>query len=314
MEWQQPGGVQSLFQTPVIRVGQSIVNASVTVNMSPDRWIIWADGPHSAVAVLFWPYLLLVMVIGILLGRSRRTPLGVADWCLLGAGLTQIPALAAIVVVGWFFLMDVRRRNPDIGSGAFLVRQLALAGYTFVAVCCLYAALHTGLLLQPDMQITSLVGGTDALEWYQDRTDGTLPTPSVFSVSLWVWRVAMLIWALWLAVRLFSWGQWGWECFANGGWLQGGVPSSSNTSAASKTPAAAAPTTNGPSTRDGASPQSSTPPVAEAPVQHPGGAASAIAEGGTGTADEDKNPRPQPASSAEARDSTEADAPSPSDD
>ena len=30
-------------------------------------------------------------------------------------------------------------------------------------------------------------------------------------------RIAMLAWAVWLALALLKWLKWGWECFTNGG-------------------------------------------------------------------------------------------------
>ena len=223
VRWQQPGGIEPHFRAPRIKVGDALVNASVKVRLPEDRWLLWAYGPFSDVAVLFWPYLLLVLGVAVVLGRSRLTPLGIGEWFLLGIGLTQIDAWAALVVVGWFFLMAYRGRTPNVARGSFVVRQFALAGYTLLALACLYAALHKGLLMQPEMQLVSHYGGEGQLEWYVDRTDGTLPVVGVLSLPLWVWRVAMLLWALWLAVRLFHWGKWGWSNFAKGGWLVGGV-------------------------------------------------------------------------------------------
>jgi hypothetical protein len=44
-----------------------------------------------------------------------------------------------------------------------------------------------------------------------------MPTPWVLSLPMWVWRVLMLAWALWLALRVLSWGRWSWACFTEGG-------------------------------------------------------------------------------------------------
>jgi len=39
----------------------------------------------------------------------------------------------------------------------------------------------------------------------------------VISVPLLVYRLAMLAWALWLAIALLRWLRWGWECVTTGG-------------------------------------------------------------------------------------------------
>jgi len=37
------------------------------------------------------------------------------------------------------------------------------------------------------------------------------------SVPLWLFRVLMLLWSLWLASRLLSWLRWAFACFKHGG-------------------------------------------------------------------------------------------------
>jgi len=36
-------------------------------------------------------------------------------------------------------------------------------------------------------------------------------------LPLMAYRVAMLLWALWLASALLKWLSWGWTCFSEGG-------------------------------------------------------------------------------------------------
>ncbi|RMG51905.1 MAG: hypothetical protein D6717_12450, partial [Gammaproteobacteria bacterium] len=39
----------------------------------------------------------------------------------------------------------------------------------------------------------------------------------ILSLPLWVYRVLMLGWALWLAFALLGWLRWGWEALQQGG-------------------------------------------------------------------------------------------------
>ncbi len=55
------------------------------------------------------------------------------------------------------------------------------------------------------------------LNWYQDRAGQQLPQAWVLSVPLWIYRVLMLFWALWLASMLLKWLRWGWSAFSTGG-------------------------------------------------------------------------------------------------
>jgi hypothetical protein len=81
------------------------------------------------------------------------------------------------------------------------------------------AAVAEGLLGQPAMQISGNGSIATHLVWYQDRSADTLPQPWVISVPLWVYRILMLAWALWLANSLLNWLRWGWGCFtADGLW------------------------------------------------------------------------------------------------
>jgi hypothetical protein len=55
------------------------------------------------------------------------------------------------------------------------------------------------------------------LNWFQPRTGAELPAAYIVSVSVWFYRVLMLVWALWLATALLRWLQTGWNAFSNGG-------------------------------------------------------------------------------------------------
>jgi hypothetical protein len=94
--------------------------------------------------------------------------------------------------------------------------QVALVVWTLVAIGFLYAAAQQGLALHPDMQVAGGGSNDTILQWYQDRVDGALPRPWVLSVPLWVYRLVMLAWSLWLALRLIRWLPWGWDSFTSG--------------------------------------------------------------------------------------------------
>ncbi|MDD5323100.1 MAG: hypothetical protein PHD43_21305, partial [Methylococcales bacterium] len=88
----------------------------------------------------------------------------------------------------------------------------------------LFAAVAQGLLNSPDMQITGNQSSAFLLNWYQDRSPPILPTTTVISVPLLVYRLLMLAWALWLAVSLLNWLKWGWSSFSsNGLWHKAAV-------------------------------------------------------------------------------------------
>jgi hypothetical protein len=99
----------------------------------------------------------------------------------------------------------------------FNLQQLALVGWTLVALGILAVSLYQGLLGAPEMQVHG--NGSDAhlLRWFTDRSPPTLPSAWMISVPLLVYRAAMLAWALWIALALLRWLRWGWSAFTAGG-------------------------------------------------------------------------------------------------
>ena len=217
LAWRAPTGITSNFQVAPTDVGIDNVNAKVSVVMSDARWVLFVGGPRLGPAVLFWGMLVVLLAVAIALGRVRTTPLGVASWLLLGVGLSQLHVVFAIIVVGWLLALGYRRKHPEISHEWFDLRQLVLAAWTVLALGLLIAGVHHGLLGEPDMQITGNDSSGGMLYWYRDRGPSTLPEPSIVSLPILVYRLAMLAWALWLAISLVRWLRWGWESFSTGG-------------------------------------------------------------------------------------------------
>jgi hypothetical protein len=97
------------------------------------------------------------------------------------------------------------------------VTQLLLAWLTVATLGCLYAAVHSGLLVQPDMQVIGAGSSGSSLHWYVDKVGGELPSASIVSTPLWVFRLLMLSWSLWLAASIVRWLPWAFSCFKEGG-------------------------------------------------------------------------------------------------
>jgi hypothetical protein len=213
--WLQLNESMNLIRGPRVNVGESAVNAAVTFQMPDQRWILLAGGPTLGPAVLFWSYVIVVIIAAIGLGKTDITPLGTRQWMLLGLGLTQVPAWVAVLVAGWLMALGYRCRKDEPHSPlAFDLGQVLLAVITLAALAGLYSAIERGLLGIPDMQIAGNHSTRFQLNWIQDRIDGTMPMPWVASPPLWVYRLLMLAWSLWLAFSLVSWLRWGWGCFS----------------------------------------------------------------------------------------------------
>lgn len=219
--WRQPHDASVLERAPAASVGGEAVNVETTITLPDDRWLLWAGGPGWGPVILFWQYLLAIALVGWALGRWAPTPLRTRDWLLLGAGLTQIPLMVALVVVLFPVILGLRHRAVPRRFWSYDLQQLTLLGLGFFAAGSLYAAVHAGLLFQPDMQVAGLGSYGSTLVWYVERIASALPRPWVLSLPLWVWRLLMLLWALWLASRLLRWLPWCWSRLTLGPLLAG---------------------------------------------------------------------------------------------
>jgi hypothetical protein len=215
--WQEPGGLRTLFETPLVRFGSELINAEVSVHLPDDRWLLAASGPGWGPAILFWGHLVLIALLAPLLARLPRSPLLTWQWALLALGLTQVPLPVAGIVFGWFFVVAFQDYERPERPLWFNARQLLLLGLTLAFLGCLFGAVYDSLLNTPNMEVAGSDSSERLLHWYVDRTAGTLPRARVLTVSLWVWRAVMLLWALWLAHNLVSWLKRAWLEFSSVG-------------------------------------------------------------------------------------------------
>lgn len=215
--WREPRGVTSHFVASPIDLHLATVNATVVIALSDARWVLFASGPRLGPAVLFWSLLLVLIVIALALSRVSFVPLGVGAWLLLAIGLSQVPVVAAAIVVAWLVALGARARYVDLDVAWFDLRQIALVFLTLAALTVLVVAVHQGLLGSPDMQIEGNGSSAWDLRWFADRAENMLPQPSVVSVPIFVYRAAMLAWALWLALSVLKWLRFGWQAFSSGG-------------------------------------------------------------------------------------------------
>lgn len=238
LEWQQPGGISSVHTVPKVDLGGPAANAKVVVELPGDRWLLWAGGPSWGPAILFWGFLLTILLGGLILGRLSLSPLKDWQWMLLVLGLTQIPVPVALIIVGWFFILAWRKKKPPHHFFWHNSLQIVIGMWTLGALVCLFAAVYSGLAVQPDMQVSGASSSDTELIWYVDRIDGSMPQPWVLSLPDLAWKVLMLLWSLWLAWSLVKWSRWGWKAFSRGRlWL----PIPKTPTPASSAPASAKP-------------------------------------------------------------------------
>jgi hypothetical protein len=217
IKWHHPEQTYCFLKFPQVQIGAA-VNTTLNLHLPGNAWILWTNGPKMGPVVLFWGYLILLLIISFALANLNWTPLRAWQWFLLGLGLSQTHFFEAIVVVGWFLLFYYRKQNILKGSRwLFNIRQLGLIVLSVAALFIIYEAIHSGLLGIPQMQIKGNGSSWRFLSWYIDQIDNKIPQPWVIYLPLFMYRIAMLLWALWMAHSLIQWIRWMWMCFSEGG-------------------------------------------------------------------------------------------------
>jgi hypothetical protein len=220
VDFSRDQGVGLISRSPPIDLGVAGTNVRTNLSLPQDRWILFAWGRGVGPAVLYWGELALFLLIALALGRVRRTPLRTRDWLLLGLGLSTFSWWVLIVFGAWLFVLDRRREIRIERRWHFNAAQTLLALFSLAALGVLVSAIPYGLLGAPDMGV--LDGSFPAqLPWFVDRTAPQLPQPFVLSVSIWFYKLAMLLWALWLSFALLRWLPWAWRQYASEGVWRG---------------------------------------------------------------------------------------------
>jgi hypothetical protein len=217
VRWQEARGMRAFYRMPRVSFSSPAVDVTQQLTIPPERWLLATRGPAWGPAVLFWPYLVFLLAVALGLGRLPASPLTSAQWVLLGLGLSVLPAPAALAVAAFAFALALRDRRQPGNAWAFDGLQLLLAAWALVSLGLLYVAIHQGLLFRPDMQVAGGNSTDTVLRWYADRVSGETPAAGVLSLPLWIYRVAMLLWALWLAAGLVRAVGPAWRAFSEGG-------------------------------------------------------------------------------------------------
>jgi hypothetical protein len=219
LTWSEPRPISLLFSTPTPALRQGGVDTRLEIKLPRNRWLLATGGPGIGPVVLFWATALVVLLVSLILARWPAVPLAWHHWLLLCLGLTQAHILVSVPVIAWFFLLAMRSRLTRHlqGRHLFNLLQIFTIILTLTAMGCLIGGITSGLLGSPDMQLNGSPTGATALSWYQDRSPAQLPAAWVLSVPIMLFRVLMLAWSLWLALRLVSWLKWAWEQFTTDG-------------------------------------------------------------------------------------------------
>ena len=210
-----PRGV--IFNVAETSLESPASNISTIVSMSRDRWVLLLGGPALGPGILYWGLLLVVLLLALLIKRIPGLPFSGADAVLLSLGLSLANLPATLLVAIWVIALRFRS-NLISNLKANWTRnllQIASAILSVATVITLIASVPGALLGTPDMQVQGNGSSAYYYNWFTDQSESTLPSAWVLSLPLWVYRVIMLVWSLWLAFALIRWVPWAWQQWAN---------------------------------------------------------------------------------------------------
>jgi hypothetical protein len=219
VNWESDDGTSLRTRLPHVDLEVASSNIRTDVRIPGDRWVLYAGGTGIGPAILYWGELIVFCCLAVGLGRTRRTPLRSREWLILGFGLSTFSWSVLLLFAVWIFAMRWREElaAEQLSARRFNLMQVVLIVLSLATVVSLIAAIPYGLLANPDMRIAGSGQQANELSWFNDQAAGELPTPWVLSLSLWWYKAAMLLWALWLAFALVRWLPIAWKALGTGG-------------------------------------------------------------------------------------------------
>jgi len=227
INWQSDDRAALLTRLPHVDLKVPGSNVATVVRIPGDRWVLYAGGSGIGPAILYWGELIVFCLLAVGLGRTRRAPLRSYEWLILGLGLSTFSWSVLLLFAVWIFAMRWREEMAveQLSARRFNLLQVVLIILSLVTVVSLVAAIPFGLLGNPDMRVAGSGQQGNELSWFNDQAPGELPTPWVLSLSLWWYKAAMLLWALWLAFALVRWLPIAWKALGAGGfWRKTQLP------------------------------------------------------------------------------------------
>lgn len=210
---------ETMLKMPHIDLNASLSNITMKMDLTKTRWILFADGPVTGPAIVYWGELLVFLLLAVLLSRYRFSPLNTAAWLALGFGLSLYSWWILMAMVVWFGALTLaRHRSQEISDNLYNLSQIALYFLSFSTLYHLVMSIPGSLLGHPDMGIRGNYTYDSTLSWFADKSAGVLPEISVLNIPVLFYKGVMLLWVLWLSFALISWCKWAWQALGEQGY------------------------------------------------------------------------------------------------
>ena len=218
ISWRTSDEISARATTPLVDIGAPASNISLHTELPDNRWLLATNGPRLGPAVLYWSELVVLLIFAVILGRISLTPLTTRHWLLLGLGFSTFSWPVLGVVIAWLLVCGARQKwQTDVAPMVFNAIQIVIGGATIIALGAIVSSLPFGLLGTPDMQVSGYQSFGNSLSWFADRSESVLPIAVAWSAPMWIYKVLILGWALWLSFALLRWLPWVWQCFSSQG-------------------------------------------------------------------------------------------------
>lgn len=219
IRFESPAGAGLHSASSGVDLGAPASNVTTTIELPASRWPLLATPSIAGPVIRYWGELVVFILTALLLGRWSHSPLRAREWLLLGLGLSTLSWSVFALVAVWLFAMRWREhwRVERLVRWRFLLVQSALALLTVVAVGSLvFSGIRYGFLSAPDMGVAGTGSYGNTFAWFHDQIKSALPGTAVYSVPLWVYKLLMFAWALWIALALTRWLRWAWSAWTQG--------------------------------------------------------------------------------------------------
>ncbi|WP_435234455.1 hypothetical protein ACR30L_11815 [Psychromonas sp. PT13] len=206
------------------------VNINIEYHLVNDRWLIYINGPSLGASMLYWGVLFVILFGAIVLPFIARKlklnmPISSIGWGLLGIGFSTVNTYGVVITALFFFAMALRKqyiKPSSLRPWLFNAIQVSLFVLTFICIASLLVSIPIGLLSSPDMQVVGNGSYGHLFRFFQDKMVAQqLPLVTIYSLPIWLYRIVMLAWSLWIATQLIKWGKWWFDSYsANGAWVK----------------------------------------------------------------------------------------------
>jgi hypothetical protein len=217
LDFRRPLDNGNWYQSPVFDLGQAATNLRIQLLPASNKWLLFSQGPQVGPAILFWGELLMLLLLAVLLSRLN-SPVRWYQWLILALGLSLSLWPVLLLLAFWFWSLQQRQVQPLADSRwLFNLRQVGLIFLSLSSLVALSVAISQSLLGQPDMHIVGNGSYAGQLNWFVDQTEAVLIRVSLLTVPVWLYRLILLVWSLWLASSLITWLVWGWRVYSRDG-------------------------------------------------------------------------------------------------